>query len=284
MFPGDYKPGGVPTGNRGTVSKEGSTSREGEAVVQQAADWIREPRVTLIAVTQFNAPPHIEWETDTDNPAQRLIEFAGRLCYRSFHNPSGRTNAEYIDNLLRQGHLSVIEHASASMLIEGISRSCSHEIVRHRHFSYSQLSQRYVNEAEARMVLPAALADDPEAQAILAQVARTARDAYARLAERLQAKYAGVAELSERRKMARQAARSVLPNATETALVMTGNFRAWRHFIRMRGSPHAEPEIRRVAMAVLRILQQQAPAVFGDFRIERGPDGSEVAEPGYVYE
>lgn len=252
--------------------------------VQLHEEWIREPRVTLIGITRFFKPDHIAWETDTDNPTQQLIEFAGRLCYRSFHNPSKRTNARYIDNLLTQGHLSVIEHASASMLIENISRSCSHEIVRHRHFSYSQVSQRYVDEAEARMVLPPALSDDPEAQQILASVARSAREAYARLVQHLRAKYADVEDPSLRRKMARQAARSVLPNATETALVMTGNFRAWRHFIRMRASIHAEPEIRRVAIAVLKILQEQAPAVFGDFRIGPGPDGSEVAEAGYVWE
>ncbi|MBE3598909.1 MAG: FAD-dependent thymidylate synthase [Limnochordaceae bacterium] len=249
-----------------------------------AEAWIHEPRVTLLAVTQFTPPSHIEWETDTDNPAQRLIEFAGRLCYRSFHNPSGRANAEYIGHLLAQGHLSVIEHASASFLIEGISRSCSHEIVRHRHFSYSQVSQRFVNEAEARMVLPPALEGDPEAQAIAESVTRASKEAYARLVERLRARYAHVDDPSLRRKLARQAARSVLPNATETALVMTGNFRAWRHFVRMRASEHAEAEIRRVAIAVLKILQEQAPAVFGDFTIRRQDDGSEVAEPGYAYE
>ncbi|NLG69170.1 MAG: FAD-dependent thymidylate synthase [Firmicutes bacterium] len=245
---------------------------------------MREPRVTLIGITRFFKPDHIAWETDTDNPTQQLVEFAGRLCYRSFHNPSRRTNAQYIDNLLTQGHLSVIEHASASLLIEHISRACSHEIVRHRHFSYSQVSQRYVDEASARMVLPPGLAGDEEAERILGEVAQAARDAYARLVERLRARYASVPDPSLRRKVARQAARSVLPNATETALVMTGNFRAWRHFIRMRASAHADPEIRRVAVAALRILQAEATAIFGDFEITRTPDGAEVAEPRYAWE
>lgn len=247
-------------------------------------DWITKPQVTLVGFTAFLAPAHVAWRTDTDNPAQRLIEFAGRLCYRSFHNPSGRTNAEYIAHLLEQGHLSVLEHASASFLIEGISRSCSHEIVRHRHFSYSQVSQRFVNEAEARMVLPPALSGDPEAQALLERVAHEAKDAYAQLVERLRARYASVDDVSLRRKLARQAARSVLPNATETALVMSGNFRAWRHFLRMRASEHAEAEIRRVALAILKILQNEAPAVFADFRVRELEGGVEVAEPGYVHE
>ena len=240
--------------------------------------------MTLVGATSFFAPAHIDWQTDTDNPSQRLIEFAGRLCYRSFHNPSGRSNAEYIARLLEQGHLSVLEHASASFLIEGISRSCSHEIVRHRHFSYSQVSQRYVDEARARMVLPPALADDREAQQLLEEVARSARAAYARLVEHLRERFRDVPDPSLRRKLARQAARSVLPNATETALVMTGNFRAWRHFVRMRASEHADAEIRRVAVEVLRQLQELAPAVFGDFRLRRLEDGTEVAEPGFVWE
>lgn len=115
-------------------------------------------------------------------------------------------------------------------------------------------------------------------------MATHARAAYQRLVEHFRQRFADVADPGLRRKMARQAARSVLPNATETALVMTGNFRAWRHFIRMRTSPAADPEIRRVAVAVLKVLQHEAPAVFGDFRITRAPDGSEAAEAGYPAE
>lgn len=242
---------------------------------------VQAPRVTLIAVTRFLAPAHVSWQTDTDNDPQRLIEFAGRLCYRSFHNPSGRTNAQYIENLLSQGHMSVIEHASASFLIEGISRSCSHEIVRHRMFSYSQVSQRYVDESQMRVVVPPALQDDEEAKARLQELAEQARSVYAWLAARLRERFRDEADSSLRRKLARQAARSVLPNATETALVMTGNFRAWRHFLRMRASEHAEAEIRQVAIAILRILQNEAPAVFSDFQIRTLADGSEVAQAGY---
>ena len=246
--------------------------------------WVSQPRVTLVAVTHFTAPAHVSWRTDTEHPTQQLIEFAGRLCYRSFHNPSGRTNAQYIAHLLEQGHLSVLEHASASFLLEGISRSCSHEIVRHRHFSYSQVSQRYVDEAQARMVIPPALAGDPEALHLLEEVAQAARRAYRQLVERLRESFRDVPDASARRKLARQAARAVLPNATETAMVMTGNFRAWRHFIRMRASEHADSEIRRVAVAVLRQLQEVAPAVFGDFRLRPLPDGSQAAEAGYAWE
>ena len=87
-----------------------------------------------------------------------------------------------------------------------------------------------------------------------------------------------------RRKQALQAANSVLPTATETRLVVTGNYRAWRHFIAMRASEHADVEIRRLALACLRELQRAAPHVFQDFRISTLADGTEVAASPYVTE
>lgn len=245
---------------------------------------IRKPTVKLIAITQFSKPPDVSWETDTPVPSQQLIEFAGRMCYQSWSNPSGRSNAEYVANLLAQGHLSVIEHASASFMISGVSRSLTHELVRHRHLSFSQLSQRFVAEDDAAMVEPEAIASHPEAHAIFEETTRRCLEAYTRLCELLRERYADVKDATMRRKLARQAARSVLPNATETQIVVTGNFRAWRHFIRMRASKHADVEIRAVALEILRILQKEAPAVFGDFRICTTEDGTEVAETPYCWE
>jgi thymidylate synthase (FAD) len=250
--------------------------------------FIREPVVRLIAVTHFWKPEDLEefqiWQTDTDNEPQQLIEAAGRTCYSSWRNPSGRTNEQYIANLLSQGHLSVIEHAVASFYIRGISRSCSHELVRHRHFSYSQRSTRYVDESDCNFIVPDCIAEDSEAMRIFEEAVMKAQEAYKRLYELLWEKFAHIEDKTLRRKMARQAARMVLPNATETALVMTGNFRAWRHFIRMRASRHADVEIRKVAIAILKELQKVAPAVFGDFQIVPLPDGTEEAIPGYQWE
>ncbi|MFA0751993.1 MAG: hypothetical protein SLRJCFUN_002396 [Candidatus Fervidibacter sp.] len=250
--------------------------------------FLREPVVRLIAVTHFQKPDDLPefqiWRTDTDNEPQQLIEVAGRTCYESWHNPSGRTNEQYIANLLSQGHLSVIEHSVASFYIRGISRAASHEIVRHRHFSYSQRSTRYVDESDCNFIVPDCIADDPEVMRIFTEAVTKAQEAYRQLYGLLREKFAHVEDRTLRRKLARQAARMVLPNATETALVMTGNFRAWRHFIRMRASEHADVEIRKVAIKVLRELQKVAPAVFGDFQIRQLPDGTEVAEPGYLWE
>lgn len=250
--------------------------------------FIRDPIVRLIALTHFQPPDDLNefqvWHTDTDNEPQQLIEVAGRTCYASWHNPSGRTNAQYIANLLAQGHLSVIEHAVASFYIRGISRACSHEIVRHRHFSFSQRSTRYVDESESSFIVPECIAEDPEALRIFTEAVTHTQEAYRKLYALLQEKFAGVDDKTLRRKMARQAARMVLPNATETALVMTGNFRAWRHFIRMRASRYADVEIRKVAIAVLKELQKVAPAVFGDFKTVPLPDGTEEAVSEYQWE
>jgi len=235
-------------------------------------------RVQLIARTEFLAPPDVPWDTDADG-GEALVEFAGRACYQSWSKPNPRTatNAAYIAHIIEVGHFAVLEHASATFYITGISRSCSHELVRHRHLSYSQLSQRYVPEQDARVVLPPGLEDDPELARIVLDAADASRAAYTAVLGRLEAALADQPNAVLRRKQARQAARAVLPNDTETRIVVTGNYRAWRHFIAMRGAEHADVEIRRLAIACLRELTAVAPAVFADFDITVLADGSEVA-------
>lgn len=239
-------------------------------------------RVQLIAKTEFTPPPDVPWSTDAEGgPA--LVEFAGRACYQSWSKPNPRTatNAAYLQHIIDVGHFSVLEHAGVTFYITGISRSATHELIRHRHFSFSQLSQRYVPEPDSRIVLPPAMADDPELQQILAEAADASRAAYTELLARLEAKFSAGQPTGTtgalRRKQARQAARAVLPNATETRIVVTGNYRAWRHFIAMRASEHADVEIRRLAIECLRQLTDLAPAAFGDFEISVLADGSEVA-------
>ena len=193
-------------------------------------------RVQLIAKTEFLAPLDVPWTSDADGgPA--LVEFAGRACYQSWSKPNPRTatNAGYIKHIIDVGHFSVLEHATVSFYITGISRSCTHELIRHRHFSYSQLSQRYVPEKDSQVVMPPGMEDDPELQQILTAAADASHAAYTELLVKLEAKFAA-GQAGEkmgvlRRKQARQAARAVLPNATETRIVVTGNYRAWRHFI-----------------------------------------------------
>ncbi|MDP9797060.1 thymidylate synthase (FAD) [Catenuloplanes nepalensis] len=235
-------------------------------------------KVQLIAWTQFQAPDGVAWSTDAEG-GQALAEFAGRACYQSWKkpNPKTATNAGYLEHILETGHFSVLEHGSVSFYFSGISRSLTHELIRHRHFSYSQLSQRYVPERDAAFVEPGVIKDDPELHAMFAKAADASLAAYTELLEGLEAKFADVESPTLRRKQARQAARAILPNAVETRIVVTGNYRAWRHFIALRATEAADVEIRELAVECLRQLTEKAPNVFGDFTISTLPDGTEVA-------
>ena len=168
----------------------------------------------MIAKTEFVAPSDVPWSTDADG-GQALLEFAGRACYQSWSkpNPKTATNAGYLRHIIDVGHFSVLEHASVSFYITGISRSCTHEVIRHRHFSYSQLSQRYVPENESQIVVPPGMEDDDELRRILVEAADVSRATYTDLLSRLEAKFADQPNAILRRKQARQAARAVLPNA-----------------------------------------------------------------------
>jgi thymidylate synthase (FAD) len=243
------------------------------------------PKVQVIAWTQFAPPQDVPWETDADG-GQALAEFAGRACYQSWSkpNPSTATNAGYLRHILEVGHLSVLEHGSVTVYLTGVSRSLTHELIRHRHFSYSQLSQRYVPERDAAMVEPEVIASDPELHARFVAAAEASLAAYTELLEGLEKRFADVPNATLRRKQARQAARAVLPNATETRIVVTGNYRAWRHFIAMRASEHADVEIRGLAVSCLRELGKVAGNVFADFTISALPDGTEVASSPLVAE
>lgn len=134
-----------------------------------------------------------------------------------------------------------------------------------------------MRENDSNVVVPPAIAGDPELEALFATATDASRAAYGELLEALEAKLAETSSLPVRNKEARQAARAVLPNATETRVVVTGNYRAWRHFVSMRATEHADVEIRRLAVECLRQLQKAAPNVFGDFEIVDWGDGSEVA-------
>jgi thymidylate synthase (FAD) len=150
---------------------------------------------------------------------------------------------------------------------------------------YSQLSQRYVDESVAEYVEPDVIAADPELHAVWLEAVRHSHAAYVKLAERLNAKLADPAaaaaamlppgaDRTTRRKAARQAARSVLPNATETKIFVTANARALRHFLEQRGSSFAEPEIRKLACKLLDVLQKESPNLFSDYQKVPLPDGT----------
>lgn len=243
----------------------------------------REPRVTLIARPQFVEPEHLKvsWH-EPGSDGERIAEFAGRLCYMSQRNPANRSTAEYLGNILRQGHGSVFEHATYVLLIEGVSRSLTHELVRHRAgFGYSQLSQRYVDESEAAFVMPPAIQGDPGMEQAWQEQVAQAQAAYVSAVEHLMGRFAWVEDKVHRRKMAREAARSLLPNATETKIVVSGNIRAWRTMLELRLGEGAEREIRGMAVRVLETLRAESPRFFADFELYDADDGAKAGRVVY---
>ena len=220
-----------------------------------------------------------------DDESAAIAEAAARICYMSYGR-GRRDIADFIENLLRSKDGSVFEHINYGFAFTGVSRSLTHELVRHRAgFAFSQRSQRYVDETGGSFVAPPALDDsmDDQANAILQDALANAALSYDALVDALAAAIPRerFASATDHRKAIRQAARAVLPNAAETKIFVTANVRAWRHFIEMRASKYADEEIRRLALLVLEMLQAEAPLLFGDFTIAELPDGAKIATPQY---
>jgi len=254
------------------------------ATNQPPDPYVTGPKVYLLGrqalveeeLTRFLADEKLQFTTDTNEPGEVLAEVAGRTCYMSF-GKGRKSNHEYLDNILTSKHGSVLEHVVWNLLITGVSRALTHELVRHRAgFGYSQLSQRYVDESDARYVVPPLYLQDAALRAKWQQTIDMVRQAYLELADAtssyVQQQHPEMPP-RDRRKWARQAARSILPNATETKIFMTGNSRAWRHFLELRGSPHADTEIRLLAVEVARVLTKESPNIFPDVEVVEEADG-----------
>jgi thymidylate synthase (FAD) len=223
--------------------------------------------------------------TTPSHSAERVVEAAGRTCYLSFSNPSGKTTNDYIKNLVRQGHDSVLEHVSWTFVLAGVSRAFTHQMVRHRiGFSYSQLSQQYVDHRSIRFVIPSELLMNPELLPSWKHAVLSQRHAYVDLVASLESVPSKLKSREKVRSM-RSAARSVLPNCVEAVIAITANARAWRHFLEVRGGTEGDLEMRRVCALILSVLQQEAPAIFFDFEQELLGDGWPIVrkvtrEPG----
>lgn len=195
--------------------------------------------------------------------ADALGEAAGRICYKSFArpNPATASNAGYLSNILAQGHYSVLEHSSVTFLVRGVSRALLAELTRHRHLSFSVVSQRYVPYGETEPVIPPAAVNDMYAQLTIRDAYDSALNFYELLVTRFTAE-------GMKRKEAREAARAVLPNAAPVDMVVTGNLRAWRDVLGKRHSVHADAEIQVFAHKVLMGLRSVAPNSFQDISDE----------------
>jgi thymidylate synthase (FAD) len=248
------------------------------------------PRIYLIGRSRFDAEALLpflreektEWHrTPGATEQEEIVEISGRICYMSFGaRQSPRSNADYIRNLISQGHESVLEHVTWTFLLTGVSRAFTHQLVRHRvGFSFSQLSQQYHEETAATFVEPAHLTKAPQALQAWRDAMAVSKESYKVILDSLNELNGSPGldlQQKEFKRAIRSAARSVLPNATETKVVVTVNARALRHFFAVRGSIPGDVEMREVAGELFRLVQVEAPSLFGDFTLTTLPDGSPV--------
>lgn len=260
--------------------------------------YLREPGVAVLSVPQVEFsglqaflngfPRELQFFQYLNDPtplmpAESLCKVAGQLCYLSF-GPNHTTNEYanvYFQNIKESGHGSVLEHANISILMWGVSRSLTHELVRHRAgFGFSQVSQRYVGGKTLRFVERPEYVGDEFLHGLFEERIEYLQRHYDTITDYLAKKQQSGEQLlsaerkTDLRKKVRQVARSALPNEAEAPVLVTGNVRAWRHFLNARGSEHAEVEIRRTALETFRCLYQVAPLLFGDFEIKPLVDGT----------
>jgi thymidylate synthase (FAD) len=211
--------------------------------------------------------------------SDELAECAGRNCYQAWNrpNPATQTTEGYLANIISQGHESVLEHSSLTVAVTGVSTALLGQLSRHRHLSFSVLSKRYVDEGDSEYVVHPNLErfmqseifeppqisifnQSPSVGDTLQDIHDDIRTVYKQLVVFLEGK--GLSK-----KQAREIARGVLPQATETRMVVSGNFRAWRDVLRKRLHPAADAEIQRFARLVLIELKKVAPSSFQDFEV-----------------
>ncbi len=252
---------------------------------------VSQPNVDIIGLGEFlkQFDPVHKYADYINDPTElphgtHLCKTAGQTCYCSW-GEKRTMNAEagkYISNIVSSGHGSVLEHANYSFFLYGVSRSLTHELVRHRAgCAYSQVSQRYVDDKTLRFVMRPEYDGDPELeQRFFTNIERSAKE-YREITDTLLTRQSSGSEIlsgekkRDLRKKVQQAARSVLPNETEAPLTFTANARALRHTMEMRASDHAEIEIRRLFMKIYRVAVQVDPILFGDYEVVTLPDGTE---------
>jgi thymidylate synthase (FAD) len=186
--------------------------------------------------------------------AEKVIEKAGRTSYKSYRKQTEQSHKTFIKMLIRNKHESVLEHATASFKISGISRALTHQLVRHRLCSFTQQSQRYVNEQNFNYIEPDDIKSDPNTHKIYTDLMEHIRNLYSQL------RALGIKK---------EDARFILPNSIESEIIMTANFRELRHVLRLRGEKAAQWEIRHLAIGILKILKKEVPDVFQDMEIDK---------------
>jgi thymidylate synthase (FAD) len=268
---------------------------------------VTEPRVILVGSTQFHLPglhEFVEAENlqaiaaDPASPLAKIIaavendgpytspelmpEFGGRFCYESW--AKGRTTPEYNENILEDAHGSVLAHSTVNVVITGVSRSLTHELIRHAAgIAISQQSQRYVDMGNPLFVIPPGIMhysgiDSQDAVEWLHDQQETLIS-YGKWQEYMREAITHDVSLEDafvksvRKKRANEAARGSLPNSIETKMLWTVNIRALRHVVEMRGDDSADLEIRRLAVEFAKLGQRAAPTLFDDVTFGEGDFG-----------
>lgn len=252
---------------------------------------VTRPCIQIIGCTHLNDVAIDGWDSDFSRNGEIdnydggvtdplfLIEFAGRGCYHSWDNPGKKTNKDYIQNIIKQGHGSVLEHVSLSFHIRGVSRTLTHELIRHRvGIGISQASQRFIDESDCAFVRPPIL-NDEELFNIWLNNCKQSLNIYKIMMEKLSEtnEIVNINNRTERIKKVREAVRSVLPGCAETDLVWTCNVRELRHIFQIRGTRHSDMEMLRFVVELFKLVDnyQNMDILFHDFCIEKDDDGTE---------
>ena len=266
--------------------------------------YLKSPGVVMLAKPQTNVAslagflegfdPKLRFPEYLDDPTRlpdssQLCKTAGQTCYMSFgiKRTTNENAAKYFERLTSAGHGSVLEHSNFSFLLYGISRSVTHELVRHRHLGFSQVSQRYVSGSVLRFVERPEYQSDERLHRLFEERADGVAAGYEAMANHLLERQEGGASMlsadykTDARKKVQQTARSLLPNETEAPMVCTGNVRALRHVVEMRADAHAESEIRNLAVRIFLCLVTADPILFGDYEIGELPDGTHTVTTEY---
>lgn len=251
------------------------------------------PRAWVIATSNFNmGTAHqlleswqgvqdrgMAWEGVSETPAERSMEFAGRVCYMSFGEKQGRIGTTpYLRNIILQGHGQLLEHAVATVVFDRCSRGFTHQMVRHRAgFSYSQESTHFIDYSEGRCEMAVCGFEqlDDDAKGKIIHGLKQSLVNYSRLVEHLKENFTIPFGASPHkvRKLRQGMARDLLPSALQARLVVTANHRSWRWFCELRGAKDNTPEIRCCAAFALEMLRQSAPTIYETLVADTAEDG-----------
>jgi thymidylate synthase (FAD) len=244
------------------------------------------PELISMGIDVFLDDESLKWQRSPEaSTGEELSELAGRICYMSFSNKQTSSNGEFIANLINRGHDSVLEHATWSFIVTGVTRSFTHQLVRHRiGFAYSQMSQQYNDQRLANFIEHPELAKHTELKSEWNKALQTVRDTYLKITTAMEEEHKHELQgrnkhvKNEVRRLIRSAARSILPNCSESKILFSANGRSLRHLLALRGSITGDLEMRIFSSKLLLILKEEAPSFFSDFTSEIHADGYPVVK------